>query len=176
MIKPEKHHEHNQKKPHEKNDHIKMETDTAFNTPENALKAIETCRACIVSLAPGPVWRHTAPRGEFEIKGCLTQNEQPVTVFNFSPVDGSILPKGLRALSGGKLDVMPKVVDSLSSMANQLRVLEGAEFREPEFCWAVPIAHQGRMVGHIKVSADGTTIMPDRKAIDELVEYNKNSR
>ncbi|HEY9680251.1 MAG TPA: hypothetical protein V6C86_01525 [Oculatellaceae cyanobacterium] len=156
---------------HDKQPHEKDEANRAFNTAENALKAIETSRACIGSLLPGPVWSHIAPRGEFEIKGCLTQNGQPVAVLQFNPVDGSVLPKGLHALGSGREDAIPKVKMRLESIAPELKVLEGAEFREPEFCWAVPFAHQGRVVGHIKVSADGSTVVPDRKAVEELSKH-----
>jgi hypothetical protein len=58
----------------------------------------------------------------------------------------------------------------LKDAAQQLTVLDGAEFREPESCWAVPIAHQGRIVAHVKISSDGTRILPDKKAAEELGE------
>ncbi len=145
----------------------------AFNTPENATKAVATSRACVNTLRPGRVWKHRGPRGEFEIKACLMLADKPVAVLHFSPEDGSLLPKGLHALSAGKEDVVPKVVERLKTISEELSVLDGAEFREPEFCWAIPLAHQGRIVGHIKVSADGAEVVVDRKTVDEIARLGE---
>lgn len=145
----------------------------AFNTPENATKAVATGRACINKLLPGRVWNHRAPRGEFEIKACLMLADKPVSVLHFSPEDGSLLPKGLHALTAGKEDAVPKVEARLKTISEELSVLDGAEFREPEFCWAIPVAHQGRIVGHIKVSADGCEVVADRKTVDELAKLRE---
>lgn len=142
----------------------------AFNTPEHAAKAVETGKASIASLTPGRVWTHRAPRGEFEIKGCLMYEKKPVAVLNFNPADGSLLPKGLHGLSDAQPGVIEKVSESLPSLKAELSILEGAEFREPEFCWAIPLAHQGRIVGHLKVSADGTQLVADKKTVDDLAK------
>jgi hypothetical protein len=93
-------------------------------------------------------------------------DDSAVIVLHFSPEDGSILPKGLRALSEGKPDSISLVEGRLKDIPQQITVLDGAEFREPESCWAVPVAHQGRIVGHMKVSSDGKYILPDKKAMD----------
>jgi len=99
--------------------------------------------------------------------------DKAVSLLHFSPEDGSLLPKGLHALSAGKSDVLAIVEAKLRQIPKEISVLDGAEFREPESCWAVPIAHQGRIVGHLKVSADSNTILPDRKATDELEELEE---
>lgn len=90
-------------------------------------------------------------------------------MLRFSPADGRLLPKGLHGLNESTAETMAIVEAKLKSLATELVVLDGAEFREPECCWALPIAHQGRIVAHIKVSADGTTILPDRKAAEEIL-------
>src|SRR5271170_2697767 len=161
------------KEPHEKghpkppHDHVK---NRAYNTPENAMRAVATCRACLRALLPGKAWSNRAPHGEHEIKGVLMYEGKAVSLLHFSPEDGSLLPKGLHALSLGKSDALPIVEARLKQIPQEISVLDGAEFREPESCWAVPIAHQGRIVGHLKVSADSNRILPDRKATDELDE------
>ena len=94
-------------------------------------------------------------------------DESAVVVLHFSPEDGSILPKGLDGLSEGKPDIISLVEARLKDIPQQISGLDGAEFREPESCWAVPVAHQGRIVGHLKVSSDGTRILEDKKATDE---------
>ena len=157
------------KEPHEEKRHPPdRAAGRAFNTPENATKAVATSRISLSNLVPGKVWNHIAPRGEFEIKACLMLADKPVSALHFSPEDGSLLPKGLHALSAGKEDVVPIVEKKLKTILEELSILEGAEFREPEFCWAIPLAHQGRIVGHIKISADGSEVVSDKKTLDEL--------
>jgi hypothetical protein len=119
-------------------------------------------------LVGGRVWRHRTPRGANEIKGSLTLDDSPVVVLHFSPEDGSVLPKGLHGLTEGRPEIIALIETRLQEIPQQLTVLDGAEFREPESCWAVPVAHQGRIVGHLKVSSDGTNILPDKKAAEEL--------
>lgn len=89
-------------------------------------------------------------------------------MLRFSPADGSLLPKGLHGLNKSTPETVALVEQRLREIALELVVLDGAEFREPEFCWSLPIAHQGRIVADIKVSADGKTIVPNRKAAEEL--------
>jgi hypothetical protein len=157
------------KPPHKhRDDDVRDREGRIFNTPENAASAVTTGRSCIKSLAPGKVWTMRAPHGELEIKGSLVLNDSPVIVLHFNPEDGSLLPKGLHGLSEGKPEIISQVQARLSHLLQQIAVLEGAEFREPESCWAIPVAHQGRIVGHLKVSSDGSTILPDRKAAEEL--------
>lgn len=158
-----------EKSPHKRHDHLQHDKELrhALNSPENAHKAVEIGKASLSRLVAGRVWRHRTPHGE-EIKGSLTLDNSPVVVLHFSPEDGSILPKGLHGLSEANPDIVALVENRLAEIAQHLTVLEGVEFREPESCWAVPVACQGRIVGHIKVSSDGSRILPDRKTIDEL--------
>ncbi|MBX3076138.1 hypothetical protein KF728_21030 [Candidatus Obscuribacterales bacterium] len=155
-------HEHDRKK---KTHH--QESRRALNTPENALKAVSAARACIGSLAAGKVWKHRAPHG-IEIKGALTIDGSAVVILHFSPEDGSVLPKGLHGFSEGTPELISDIESRLSDYPERLIVLEGAEFREPEFCWAIPLVCDGRIVAHLKVSSDGSEIMPDKKAMEEI--------
>ncbi len=138
------------------------------NTSENASRAVSFARSTLGSLSAGKVWLHRAPKGEFEIKGALTKEEEVALVLHFSPENGSLLPKGLHGLSEGKPEVLATVATKLKTLPKDLAALEGAEFREPESCWAVPIAYMGRIVGHIKISADGSKLVPDQKASEEI--------
>ena len=149
-------------KPHKHPEHHKTESDHAFNTPENATTAISTCRSSLVHFTAGRVWRHIHPHGELEIKGTLKLGECEVLMLRFNPEDGSILPKGLHALTEGRKDVIPQIELRLIDICSDLSVLDGAEFREPESCWAIPVAFKGRIVAHLKVSADGSRILPEK--------------
>ncbi len=152
--------------PHAKDSH-ERESRRALNTAENALKAVSAARACLSELVPGEVWRHRAPHG-IDIKGSLKTNGEHVLVLHFSSEDGSVLPKGLHGFSEGASSVLDAIRESLAGLAAKLTVLEGAEFREPESCWAVPVSFGGRIVSHFKVAADGSAVLPDKKALEEL--------
>jgi hypothetical protein len=143
-----------------------------FNTPDNAIKSVNTCRSLLNSLTPGKVWSHRTPHGEFDLKGSYKLNEDVVLVLHFSPEDGSILPKGLHGLGQGKPGVLSIVENKLTQIKDEIFILDGAEFREPESCWAIPAAYQGRIIGHMKVSADGKKILPDKKATEEIANQN----
>lgn len=154
----DKPHEKPHHKPHEKPHESAIENSRALNTAENAIAAVATARAVLPELVAGTSWTHRAPHGE-ELKGSLLRNDVDVLVLHFSPEDGSVLPKGLRGLSKASDAIIALVEGRLGEVALQLTVLDGAEFREPEFCWAVPVAHQGRIVGHLKVAADGQSVI-----------------
>ncbi len=139
----------------------------ALNTAENALRAVSAARACLSHLLPGNVWRHRAPHG-IDIKGSLKINDEHVLVLHFSSEDGSVLPKGLHGFSEGNSGVLDSIEKSLAGLGERLTVLEGAEFREPESCWAVPVVYEGRIVAHLKVAADGSNVLPEKKALEEL--------
>lgn len=139
----------------------------ACNTPENAIAAVTTGRTSLSQVKAGRVWTKCAPKGDYEIKGCLLLDGEPVVVLHFSPEDGSLLPKGLHALSAGRPEVSELVEKQLEMIVSEVTVLDGAEFREPEFCWVVPVAHKGRIVAHLRVTADGTSVIADKKAKDE---------
>ncbi len=145
-----------------------------FNTPENAIKSVDTCRNSLHSLAPGAVWSHLTHHGDFDLKGSFKIAGEIVLVLHFSPQDGSILPKGLHGLGRGEPGIVPLVEKKLEQIKAEFFVLDGAEFREPESCWAIPIAYQGRIIGHMKVSADGKKILRDKKATEELAASNQD--
>lgn len=140
----------------------------ACNTQENAIAAVTTGRTSLTRVQAGRVWTKCAPKGDYEIKGCLLLDGEPVVVLHFSPEDGSLLPKGLHALSVGRPEVSELVEKQLEMIVSEVTVLDGAEFREPEFCWMVPVAHRGRIVAHLRVTADGTSVIADKKAKEEL--------
>ena len=141
-----------------------------LNTADNAFKAVVACRMSLPGLSPGYVWSHLTHHGDRDLKGAYTLADNTVLVLHFSPQDGSVLPKGLHGLGVGEPHIVARVKERLEQIKDELLALDDAEFREPESCWAVPIAYQGRIVGHMKVSADGSRILKDKKASDEIAE------
>jgi len=49
-----------------------------------------------------------------------------------------------------------------------LKVLNGAEYRDPERSWLVPLSYNSRIVAHMKVYYDGVHIVPDYPANQEM--------
>lgn len=139
-----------------------------LNTEENAERAFAAAYAALPKLTAGAVWAHTSPHGEPEIKGALLYDGKPTVILHFSTEDGNILPRGLHSYSPAREEIIAMVKSNLSGFPAKLSVLEGAEFREPEFCWAFPVVYKGRIVGHIKVAAQGENIVPDKKAQEEI--------
>lgn len=139
-----------------------------FNRAECCLAAIALVRDCLGSFEPGAIWNHRAPRGEFEVKGAFNLKDEPVAVLHFNPLDGSVLPRGVHALVEGTPEAHALIRSKMNDLVAGLSVLEGAEFREPESCWAVPLAQGGRIVAHVKVQGDGSRIIGDKRAMEEI--------
>jgi hypothetical protein len=73
-----------------------------------------------------------APRGETEIKAALLYQGVAAAALHFSPVDGTLLPKGI-ASHPLQCNVRLNAVKSgLRRIMKNLKVLYAAEFREPE--------------------------------------------
>ena len=66
-----------------------------------------------------------------------------------------------------------RVKREFSSVVGTLRVLNGAEYREREAVWAIPIASRGAIVAHLKVSRDGTRVMPNYPEEQEMRAYGQ---
>ena len=141
----------------------------AFNTSENSEKAVNLVSNNLEYLTDPTLAFKTAPKGEKELKATFYIKNQPALSININPTDGAILPKGLHGHddldeneSQQAIDLATKTLADLqksSAPTSPFTVLPAAEFREPHSCWAVPIAHRGRIIGHIKVSADGSRLL-----------------
>ena len=58
--------------------------------------------------------------------------------------------------------------ESVENALKEARVLDGAEFREPEDCWVVPVAWRGFIIFHVRVSRDGKELIPDYHLTKEV--------
>ena len=64
-------------------------------------------------------------------------------------------------------EIIEKIKKELPEIVRNLEILGGAEFREPENAWVIPVAYQGLIVGHIKIFSDGLQVIPDFRAEEE---------
>jgi len=58
--------------------------------------------------------------------------------------------------------------ERVDEILGEARVIEGAEFREPEDCWIVPVAWKSFIILHVRVSADGSELIPDYHLTEEV--------
>lgn len=139
----------------------------------NAATAVSTAKRAKPYLVPGKVWIMTAPRGEVEVKAAIIYDGVAVAVLHFNPQDGSLLPLGVHPRVFGVNPPIENIKRTLASIVGELEVLNGAEYREPENAWAVPLAYQGMIVAHLKIYADGIHVVPDYPANQEMQMYGR---
>ncbi len=143
------------------------------NLSRNAVTAVATAKKVKAYLTPGNVWIMTAPRGEIEVKAAIIYNGMAVAVLHFNPKDGALLPLGIHPRAFGVNPPLETIKRNLPSIVGELDVLNGAEYREPENAWIVPLAYKKMIVAHLKLYIDGIHVIPDYLANQEMRAYNK---
>jgi hypothetical protein len=139
----------------------------------NALLAVATAEKAKAYLLAGEVWSMTAPRGEVEVKAAIVYEGTAVAVLHFNPSDNSLLPVGVRPAAIGVPTQIENIKRNLPAIVSGLEILNGAEYREPENAWIVPLAYKNMIVAHLKIHADGIHIVPDYPANQEIRAYNR---
>ncbi len=120
----------------------------------------------------GGVWATRAPGGEIEVKAAVVYQSTAVAVIRFDPVTGEVLPMGYNPRRFEMRVDLTTLRNRADQIIKELEVLPGAEYREPEAAWAVPVAYQGKIVGHVKVLYNGQGIVPDYPADQEMRLYS----
>ena len=139
----------------------------------NASHAVETAKKAKELFTAGKIWTVTGPRGETDVKAAILYEGIVVAVLHFNPIDGSLLPIGFHPLTSGATVQIESIRNNLPKLINSLEVLNGAEYREPESVWAVPLAYKGMIVAHLKIYMDGIHIVPDYPANQEMKAYGR---
>ncbi len=140
---------------------------------QKASRAVETAGAARALFTPGPVWIMRAPGGEVVIKAAILYQGVAVGALEFSPVDGALLPRGYHPRVFESSVTVDQIKKEIPGVLARLQVLQGAEYREPEACWAVPLAVDGKIVAHLKVYYDGVRVVPDYPVDQEMRMYGK---
>lgn len=141
--------------------------------PDNVLKVIETAKAARNYFAPGKVWMMRAPAGEIEIKAAIVYQGVAVGALKFNPVDGTVLPLGYNPRIFNPTVSLDVIKQKIGSIISNLKVLDGAEYREPEGSWVVPLTYNEKIVAQVKVYYDGVHIVPDYLATQEMRAYGR---
>jgi len=141
---------------------------------KNATLAVTTAQKAKKYLTAGRVWNMVGPRGEVEVKAAIIYNGIAVAVLHFNPSDGLLLPLGIPSV---ETEVSPQVIENvkrnLPVIVNSLEILNGAEYREPESAWCIPLAYKNMIVAHLKIYVDGIHVVPDYPANQEMQAYGK---
>ncbi len=141
---------------------------------QNAPKAVETAKAARAYFVPGKVWAIRAPGGEVILKAAIVYKGMAVGVLEFNPIDGTLLPKGYHPrIYSQNAPGFSIVKKNLPQIVSKIEVLDGAEFREPEASWVIPLAVDGMIVAHLKVYYDGIHVVPDFPANQEMEAYGR---
>ncbi len=56
----------------------------------------------------------------------------------------------------------------MEGVLREARVIDAAEFREPEDAWVVSLAWKYIIIAHIRVSSDGGELIPDYGLTEEV--------
>lgn len=140
---------------------------------KNASLAVATAKKAKPYLTAGRIWTMIGPRGDVEIKAAILYDRIAATVLHFNPVDGSILPLGVLPIVSRTTIQLIKIKDKLPAIIRAIEVLDGAEYREPENAWVVPLAYKDMIVGYLKIYVDGIHVVPDYPANQEMQVYGK---
>ncbi len=137
----------------------------------SAAKAVASARNVKRFLKPGSVWIYQGPAGDRGVRAALIYQGRCLATLEFDPVTGDLFPEGNHIPRPGGLvsqDTLELIKRKLPVVVRELRCLAGAEYREPEAVWAVPLAFRGIIVARIKISRDGRRVIPDVPAEREM--------
>ena len=138
-----------------------------FISQEMAAKAVETVRVLVNYIVPGPLLVHHHPDG-LSIDVPVMYNGVALDRLHYDLSLQGFSPKGRPARVLVDSFDAGSVESRVRELFGELRVVDAAEFREPEDCWVVPLAWGSFIVAHIRVSRDGGEVVPDRGLTAEV--------
>lgn len=138
---------------------------------ELARRAIEAVKAALPYVVAGPPLIHRGPAGELHVDVPLMYHGFALDRIHYDPVAKTPSPKGRPVHVYGVEVRREEVVEVMQRVMRELRVVEAAEFRDPEDAWAVPLTWRLYIVAHVKVSYEGTELVPDYGLTEEVRRY-----
>ncbi len=138
-----------------------------FPLVDRAARAINTAKAALPYLTLGMPLISRGPEGSLHVDLPLMYNGFAVDRVHFDPLHMSLSPKGRPVRIYGSVDVSA-IIKRVEDLLSGMEVLEGAEYREPENAWAVPVVWRKLIVAHIKVRDGSWSIVPDYALTEEL--------
>ncbi|MCD6196053.1 MAG: hypothetical protein J7J82_04630 [Staphylothermus sp.] len=133
-----------------------------------AMKAIETVKSILDLLVIGPIIMHRGPEGDVHIDIPLVYDGVALDRIHYDPLTDTFSPKGRPVhIHIDRVD-LEHIRENANKMLQELRVLDAAEYREPERCWAIPLAWKTYIVAQVKVDVEGEELVPDYGLTAEL--------
>ncbi|NPA47693.1 MAG: hypothetical protein GXO14_03480 [Thermococci archaeon] len=134
---------------------------------EDASKAVDLVRDALRFFRAGEPIVHRGP---------LVHADVPVLYLDFAidrvhydPRTGAPSPKGNPVHVRIEGDLRPdEIIESVEKALKEARVIDACEFRGPEDCWVVPVAWKSFIIMHVRVSADGSELIPDYGLTEEV--------
>ncbi|MBW1981269.1 MAG: hypothetical protein JRJ12_08595 [Deltaproteobacteria bacterium] len=139
----------------------------------NLTKAVAAVKRLGSRLSPGKVWIGRGPGGEIEIKAGLLYQGIVIAALHFDPRNGRMLPLGISPHAYQIGIQLAALKARLANMIKKLKILSAAEFVDPEVSWSFPVALGNTIVTHVKVYYDGTHIVQDYAASQEMMFYGQ---
>ena len=136
--------------------------------PEDAARAIELVKQAVQFFRAGEPIVHPD-----HIDVPVMYLDFAIDRVHYDPRTGNPAPKG------GPPHCEPSAAgdrgakERIDEILKEAYVLEGAEFREPEDCWVVPVAWKNFIILHVRVSADGKELIPDYPLTEEVRRYGR---
>lgn len=129
---------------------------------EWAQEAIITVKKAIGYFFAGPPIIHVGIRGELHIDVPLMYQSYGLDRMHYDPKAKQPSPKGRPVhcfdVEKPSEDEIKEIMDGVIS---ESRVVEAAEFKDPEGCWVVPLAWGPYIIAHVKVTRNGKELIPD---------------
>ncbi len=128
---------------------------------EKAERAIQTVKNALPYFNIGPLLRRPHPPEGAVSEVPLLYNGVALDRLVFDPERRVFLPKGSHPVPLSSRVEQDKILEYISGMMGELRVVEAVECRMPEKAYAVPLAWRHYIVAHVKVSENGEELIPD---------------
>jgi len=146
---------------------IKRFNEKSFNISYASI-AIDTVKKALPYMSfTSPIIRQ-GPSGEVSVDIPLIYQGVAIDRIHYDPLSDTLSPKGRPVRALGVKVSKDGILNRVSGVIKELRVVEAAEFRDPEQAWAVPIAWKSIIVAHVKVTYLGDSIVPDYGLTEEL--------
>ncbi len=138
------------------------------NILSRAGKAVSIAKAALPYITVGPPLIEKVPGGLLKIDVPLLYNGFAIDRVHFNPVTMTPSPKGLPLRVYSEPPTPSAVTRAMEAVISELRVLEAAEYREPETAWAIPLAWKTLLIAHLKIRDTTWEIVPDYPLTEEL--------
>ncbi len=115
----------------------------------------------------GPPIIHMHPH-EVHVDVPILYNGYALDRIHFDPVRMMFLPKGFPGHFMVSSVDRAGVKEAASRLFGEVVVGNGAEYREPEKCWVVPLVWRSFIIAHIRVSHEADSLVPDMGLTGEI--------